>query len=203
MVVFQHINMSKPAVGHILIIGAGIAGLSLAQTLKQSQIDFTIYERDPAVDSRAQGYRIKIFPDTIAHLRQILSPELWKEFEHSCADTAMGESTINALTAGLISSRKLKGIKPFTVDRSVLRKVLTRGIENKIQFGKELKGYEINGNGVTTTFQDGSQASGSLLVGADGGWSIVRQLFIPHFRVVDPKGVCIFGKTPLTPELER
>jgi len=99
--------MSSPAVGHIVIIGAGLAGLGLAQGLKRHGINFSIYERDPSVDYRAQGYRIKIFPDTIGHLKQILSPELWEEFENSCAETVMGESTINALTAGLISSRAL------------------------------------------------------------------------------------------------
>ena len=195
--------MSSSAVGHVVIIGAGIAGLGLAQGLKRNGIDFSIHERDPAVDYRAQGYRIKIFPDTIGHLKQLLSSELWEEFENSCAETVMGESTVNALTASLISSRALGGIKPYTVDRAVLRKVLIQGLEGKIHFGKELRDYEVDSDGVTVFFRDGSRAVGSLLVGADGGRSAVRQIFMPQFKVVDPKGVCIFGKTPITEALKH
>jgi len=77
-----------------------------------------------------------------------------------------------------------------------------QGLEGKIHFGKELKNYTIDSEGVMVSFQDGSQATGSLLVGADGGRSIVRHIFMPQFKVVDPKGVCIFGKTLITEELK-
>ena len=156
-----HRTMASLAIGHVVIIGAGLAGLGLAQGLKRNGIDFSIYERDPAVDYRAQGYRIKIFPDTIEHLKQLLSSELWEEFESSCAETVMGESTVNALTANLISSRALAGVKPYTVDRGVMRNVLIQGLEGKIHFGKDLREYTINTDGVTGFF---SRWLGSLWI---------------------------------------
>ncbi|WNX60033.1 NAD(P)-binding protein [Acinetobacter baumannii] len=48
---------------HISIIGAGIGGLCLAQMLKQAHIAFDVFERDPAPNSRTQGYRIRIDAD--------------------------------------------------------------------------------------------------------------------------------------------
>lgn len=45
---------------HVVIIGAGLGGLCLAQGLKRAGIRFDVYERDPAADSRLQGYRIRI-----------------------------------------------------------------------------------------------------------------------------------------------
>ncbi|EHK99286.1 putative Tetracycline resistance protein from transposon/Tn4400 [Glarea lozoyensis 74030] len=132
-----------------------------------------------------------------------MSLELWKEFENCCAVTVMGESTINALSATLISSRALRGIRPYTVDRSVLRKVLVKGLEDKIQFGKKFSKYTINPDSVTITFEDGTESSGTLLVGADGGRSQIRQIFLPDFKTVDPEGICIFGKTPITDELKK
>lgn len=45
---------------NVVIIGAGLAGLALGQSLKNNNVDFTIYERDKALDSRPQGYRIRI-----------------------------------------------------------------------------------------------------------------------------------------------
>ncbi|MCG0583493.1 NAD(P)-binding protein, partial [Burkholderia cenocepacia] len=45
---------------HVAIVGAGLGGLALAQALKQAGIAFDVYERDAAIDSRRQGYRIRI-----------------------------------------------------------------------------------------------------------------------------------------------
>lgn len=44
----------------ILIIGAGITGLVLAQALKKHGIAFTIFERDPNVSARGRGWGLTI-----------------------------------------------------------------------------------------------------------------------------------------------
>jgi 2-polyprenyl-6-methoxyphenol hydroxylase-like FAD-dependent oxidoreductase len=44
----------------VLLIGAGIGGLALAQGLKKAGIRFSVYERDDAPTSREQGYRLHI-----------------------------------------------------------------------------------------------------------------------------------------------
>lgn len=49
--------MSQP---HILIIGAGVIGLTLAQALKKSSIPFTIFERDPTSSHRGKGWGLTI-----------------------------------------------------------------------------------------------------------------------------------------------
>jgi 2-polyprenyl-6-methoxyphenol hydroxylase-like FAD-dependent oxidoreductase len=45
---------------HVLIIGAGITGLLLAQALKSQHIAFSIYERDPNADHRGPGWGLAI-----------------------------------------------------------------------------------------------------------------------------------------------
>lgn len=57
------ISQDKPAVSpkpHILIIGAGITGLVLAQALKKHGIAFAIFERDANVSARGRGWGLTI-----------------------------------------------------------------------------------------------------------------------------------------------
>ena len=190
--------------GPILIIGGGLAGVALAQGLHKHGIDFLIFERDTAPDTRWQGYRIKLFPNTVPDLQYLLSEETFQLFEQTCAETVMGETTLNALNASPIASRKLYGPEPYTVDRGILRQVLLGGLEeNKVHWGKSFTRYEVSASDDTVIahFEDGSSFSGSLLVGADGNRSPVRKQFLPDHKTVDAEGCCLYGRTPITSEL--
>ena len=68
--------MSSSSATHVLIVGAGIGGLALAQGLKKHGIPFTIFERDPTAAARAQGYRFKVFPDSVPDMQYLLPPEV-------------------------------------------------------------------------------------------------------------------------------
>lgn len=43
---------------HVLIVGAGLGGLTLAQALRKHEISFEIFERDESPDARQQGWAI-------------------------------------------------------------------------------------------------------------------------------------------------
>ncbi len=45
---------------HVLIVGAGVGGLSLAQCLRKQGISFEIFERDATDRARFQGWAIAI-----------------------------------------------------------------------------------------------------------------------------------------------
>jgi len=80
----------------VLIIGAGLGGLALAQGLKKAQIPFHVFERDASSAFRAQGYRIRII-DGAAALKRNLTPELWDLFVYTCALFKQGVTLVNAL----------------------------------------------------------------------------------------------------------
>ena len=43
---------------HVLIVGAGVGGLCLAQSLRKQNISFEVFERDTNADARFQGWAI-------------------------------------------------------------------------------------------------------------------------------------------------
>ncbi|KAI0452383.1 cercosporin toxin biosynthesis protein [Xylaria acuta] len=190
----------------ILIIGGGLGGLCLAQGLLKASIPFRIFERDVSADWRAQGYRLRLNGDGANALKETLPVKLWERFQKTCCSAELGETDINAVDGTIIASRAggspaMKGLKPYTCDRTVLRGILLDGLEDMISYGKELVRYDTVDGGVVAYFKDGTTASGCFLVGADGRGSVTRRQFLPDHLPLDTEGTCIYGKTPITPEL--
>src|SRR5512135_3228318 len=59
----------------ILIIGAGLGGLALAQGLVNAGFNVSVFERDESPTSRPQGYRISIRSLGMTALASLLTPE--------------------------------------------------------------------------------------------------------------------------------
>ena len=58
----ETIRDAVPAPMHVLVIGGGVGGLTLAQGLKKSGVSVAVYERDRSATDRLQGYRVHINP---------------------------------------------------------------------------------------------------------------------------------------------
>jgi 2-polyprenyl-6-methoxyphenol hydroxylase-like FAD-dependent oxidoreductase len=84
----------------------------------------------------------------------------------------------------------------------VTRDLLLVGLEDHVSFDKELRDFSTSDSGVTARFADDTSETGSLLIGANGVQSIVRQQKFPEQAPVDTEGRVIYGKTILTVELE-
>ncbi|PFH60832.1 hypothetical protein XA68_10239 [Ophiocordyceps unilateralis] len=199
--------MSNPS-PHILIIGAGVGGLTLAQGLKRSGISFQVYERDAMLDSRLQGYRLKIPGETVVKLSRGLTAAAWTTLTETSGLVHSGETNVNAVDASILACRKKRlapdELMPLAVDRGLLRRALSDGIEDHVTFGKRLVSWERldNNKKVSAVFADGSRASGSLLVGADGARSVLRPWLLPGYEPRDSGICCIYGKTTLDAQLQ-
>eukprot|EP01114_Cavostelium_apophysatum_P009597 TRINITY_DN22796_c0_g1_i1.p1 TRINITY_DN22796_c0_g1~~TRINITY_DN22796_c0_g1_i1.p1 ORF type:complete len:158 (+),score=7.20 TRINITY_DN22796_c0_g1_i1:267-740(+) len=150
---------------HIIIIGGGIGGLSLAQGLKKAGISFSVFERDGSSVARSQGYRLRISPEGSEALEHNLTEELWDLFKATCAKKMLGMTMINAVS-GEVTLHK-SGPPPgregaditrvFTADRATLRGVLMTGIESHIHYGKDFKRFTTLPNGnICVEFEDGT-----------------------------------------------
>ena len=79
-----------PAPLHVLIIGGGIGGLTLAQGLKKSGVNVAVYERDRTMTDRVQGYRVHINPAGSLALHECLPPQLFEAFARTCGKPSRG-----------------------------------------------------------------------------------------------------------------
>lgn len=196
----------------IIIIGAGISGLALSHGLQKHSIPFKLLERDLSHAYRAQGYRLRIAAEGLTALEYLLDKPTWENFLLTCADMRWRPiSGIDALKGKADDGAKTKAPPPregermpATVDRTVLREVLLRGLrEGSVEYGKALERYEETQNGVRAIFEDRTTAEGRLIVGADGAYSHVRRQFLPGLEIFDTAGRCIYGKTVLTEEVMK
>jgi len=75
---------------HVVIIGGGIGGLTLAQGLNKSGVSVAVYERDGTSTDRVQGYRVHINPTGSVGLHECLPLHLFDAFVRTCGKPSNG-----------------------------------------------------------------------------------------------------------------
>ncbi|KAK4529583.1 hypothetical protein CCYA_CCYA02G0440 [Cyanidiococcus yangmingshanensis] len=188
----------------VLIIGAGTGGLALAHKLKQAGIGVSVFERDTVPNADTGGYRVGISPAGSRALKACVPPDLYELFVATSArapqNMTMYTEQFSRLLRFDLDSAIADGER--NVIRQTLRRVLLRGLEREVDFGKRLLRYETNVDGtVNAYFEDGSHANGDVLVGADGTGSAVRRQRLPDARLEDTGMASFGGKLPASPEI--
>ncbi|KAF1815007.1 FAD/NAD(P)-binding domain-containing protein [Eremomyces bilateralis CBS 781.70] len=193
---------SNPS-SRVLIVGAGVGGLALAQGLRRAGVQFHVFERDLQLATQHKSHRLRIDADGVSALKEILSPQLWTKFERTCAGTTILETDIDAIRGKLTGSRigNRKGGATYTADRNVLKGILSTGVDQNMTYGKHFIDYNFTDKGVVVNFLDGTSEEGAILVGADGKASRVREQYLPSHIPIKTDGCCISGKTPWTNDI--
>ncbi|KAI9303548.1 hypothetical protein BJ944DRAFT_204196 [Cunninghamella echinulata] len=171
----------------VIIIGGGLAGLSLAQSLKHQGIPYQVYEREESPRDH-QGWSMSIhfcLPVLASTINSDHFDTLGQAASVNPTLPHLAEfSLINGQTNEILIKMDPNAIKPdmYRVNRKRFRNWLLQGID--VNWGKQVDHFVINDGGddgdcgnVQVTFTDGTIVKGSCLVGADGvNSSICRQL---------------------------
>jgi len=159
----------------ILVVGAGIGGLSLAAGLTKAGLPCRVFERAPALGEVGAG--LGLWTNAIRALETLGIPH------HSLAARSSAVKTGEAGTAdGEVLARfdvaKLcedYGAPSYVVHRGELHATLAAAVDpDAITLGAEAVALTRDDEGVPLRFADGGEARGALAVGADGLWSSVR-----------------------------
>src|SRR5262245_21697705 len=192
---------------HVIVIGAGLGGLALGQGMRRAGVEVAVYERDRTATDRLQGYRVHIDSAGSRALHACLPPELFHAFVATCGQPNRGIGFYTHRLRELIwfggdVDPVADPVDSFkSASRISLRQVLLTGLADVVHFGKTFVRYHVRADGrVDAYFDDGSVATGDVLVGADGGNSRVRAQYLPHAKRVDTGVTGIQGKVWLTDE---
>ncbi|KAJ0141683.1 putative FAD-dependent monooxygenase [Colletotrichum tanaceti] len=190
----------------VIIVGAGVGGLLLAQHLRKTGVPFRLYERDADLTTRGVGWGLTLHWSLPA-LRSLLPGDLVARLPDAYVDrAAVARGEASAFPFFDLGTGELKGGSPpapeslrIRVTRERLRRLLATDVD--VQWEKSFTKFEEKEDSVVVWFDDGSSVAGRVLVACDGGQSRVRRQMFPDQHEGHRIPVRMLGlKVVLSPE---
>lgn len=168
----------------VVVIGAGLGGLTLTLALQKLGIPVAVYDQAPELAEVGAGVMLK--PNARAVLRYVgiddavdalaLRPAA-NHLRHWRTGDDVAVEPYDKEFLGRYGSHLL------TIHRADLQFALVDAVRRNdpsvIRLNHRLTGVEAGDNEVTATFANGEQAKGAVLIGADGARSVVRSQLLP------------------------
>ena len=158
-----------------LIVGGGIAGLSLAAALRQNGHAPELVERAPAFGAAGAG--IALSPNALAMLRRLRIEESVRDLATELSNAAVTDAEGRTLMHTDLGPLTAHFGPTLAIHRSDLHQVLLSACEGlTLRAGTTLASLRAHDEVVAVEFSDGQQREFDLVVGADGLHSQVRRL---------------------------
>lgn len=159
----------------VLIVGAGPGGLTAAIALRRVGIDVALFERAPALGKAGAGLGVQ--SNALRALMRLgIGDQLIQagtELRHQEIYDSSGTLLLE-LPQGQVADAF--GTPAISLMRSDVQLSLVDALQDGVlRLESECVGVEQDSDGVTALFADGYSERGALLIGADGGRSVVRR----------------------------
>jgi salicylate hydroxylase len=169
--------LKKP---HVLIVGAGIGGLAAALALLRRGFDVDVYEQAPELKEVGAGVAISANGTAVLFALGLEAPLRAGGVSANQRDARLWNTGQTwSLYRGGPPSEQRYGYPTFTLHRVDLHGMLIEAVRRlkpgAIHLNHRCTGFEQADGRVVVAFEDGSRATGDVLVGADGIHSKIRQ----------------------------
>lgn len=160
----------------IIVIGAGMGGMTAAIALRQAGYEVEVFEA--VKEMRPVGAAISLWSNGVKCLNRLgLNREvaaLGGKLERMTYRQAHTGETLTDFS--LLPLIEQVGQRPYPVARAELQEMLIRAFGPKdIHFGARLARVTDHGGHVTAFFEDGREAKADVLIAADGTHSLARE----------------------------
>jgi 2-polyprenyl-6-methoxyphenol hydroxylase-like FAD-dependent oxidoreductase len=164
----------------VLVIGAGVAGPVCAIFLKRAGYDVELFERyaEPVGD---EGGGLMIAPNGMAILGRLGLAHPIREAGAVTRSMVFGDEFGAQIASIALTTPGREA--PVTLARAALNSVLLTAVQAAgvpVHYGRPLASVATSAASVSAIFEDGTCATGDLIVGADGLHSAVRKSMFPE-----------------------
>jgi FAD-dependent urate hydroxylase len=159
---------------HVIVVGAGMGGLTAALALRQAGNSVELYDRAPVLAPAGAG--VSLWSNGIKVLNRLGLGEAVRAIggpmQQMCYLSKEGGTLTSFSLEPLIQA---VGQRPYPVARTDLQRMLLDAVgPERLELGANCVAVEQNGAAATAIFADGHRAAGDVVVGADGTHSIIR-----------------------------
>jgi FAD-dependent urate hydroxylase len=170
----------------ILIVGAGVGGISIARGLLRDGHDVTVFEKRP--DVTAGGGAVTIWSNGATVLTQlgVDMTDAGQLLSTVRVVTSAGRPLANFDVSAVV--KRLGAPVRMVPRRILLERLLDDFPGDRIRCNSRVVGVVRTPDGVRVEFDDGSCAEGDLLIGADGLHSVIRD--VVGAQPAEPTGWC-------------
>ncbi|MFG1933012.1 FAD-dependent oxidoreductase [Mycobacterium sp. NPDC048908] len=181
----------------ILVVGAGVGGISVARGLLRHGHDVTVVEQRPA--TQPGGGAVTIWPNGATVLQQLGVDMTGAGQRLSRVEvvTSTGRALVTLDLTALV--HRLGASVRMVPRRELVNRLLDGFPSDRIQFNRRAAEVAATRDGVWVEFDDGSEADGDLLIGADGLHSRIRGVI--GARDARPTGWCSWQGLATLPSL--
>ncbi|HTV22723.1 MAG TPA: FAD-dependent urate hydroxylase HpxO [Polyangiaceae bacterium] len=159
---------------HVVIVGAGMGGLTAALALRQAGYGVEVYDRAPVLAPAGAG--VSLWSNGIKVLNRLglgaAVRAIGGPMQHMSYVSKSGELLTHFSLEPLV---RAVGQRPYPVARTDLQRMLLDAVgAGHVTLGAECIAVEQDASSATAVFAHGHRARADLVVGADGTHSIIR-----------------------------